>query len=332
MKKQNQPLISVIVPVYNVEHYLNKCIKSLVSQTYSNLEIIFINDGSTDQSLVILEQWKKRDSRIKLVNQVNQGLSSARNTGIRNSSGEYLTFVDSDDYVTNDYVEYMFNLLKKHNFKSPLAICSLMDVYSDSNKCQNMGNGNTITLSGKDCIKKMCYHDLVDTCAYAKLGKRELYNDHFFPEEMLFEDIGSTYKLFLQSNTVECGFEPKYFYVIKRNSIVTSSFNSKKLDLLTMTDKMAADVKNQFPDLKNAVLRRQVYARFSTLNQTLNENKNNNNIKKIQIKLISYINKYKNSILKDPNIPRRDRAAYIMLSLGLQFYKISWNIYLKIKK
>ena len=99
-----------------------------------------------------------------------------------------------------------------------------------------------------------------------------------------------------------------------------------------MTDKMAADVKNQFPDLKNAVLRRQVYARFSTLNQTLNENKNNNNIKKIQIKLISYINKYKNSILKDPSIPRRDRAAYIMLSLGLQFYKISWNIYLKIKK
>ena len=215
METQNQPLISVIVPVYNVEHYLSKCIKSIITQTYNNLEIIFINDGSTDQSLKLLNQWKKKDNRIKVINQNNQGLSKARNTGIQISSGKYLTFIDSDDFVTKDYVEYLFNLLKRHNFSSPLAICSLMNVYSNSNKYQNMGNGNIITLSGKECIKKMCYHDLVDTCAYGKLGKRELYNDHFFPENMLFEDIGSTYKLFLQSKTVECGFEPKYFYVIK---------------------------------------------------------------------------------------------------------------------
>lgn len=330
METQNQPLISVIVPVYNVEHYLSKCIKSIITQTYNNLEIIFINDGSTDQSLKLLNQWKKKDNRIKVINQNNQGLSKARNTGIQISSGKYLTFIDSDDFVTKDYVEYLFNLLKRHNFSSPLAICSLMNIYSNSNKYQNMGNGNIITLSGKECIKKMCYHDLVDTCAYGKLGKRELYNDHFFPENMLFEDIGSTYKLFLQSKTVECGFEPKYFYVIKSNSIVTSSFNLKKLDLLTMTDKMAKNVKNQFPDLKNAVLRRQVYARFSTLNQTLNEK--NNNIKEIQNKLIDYIKQNKDSILKDPNIPKRDRIAYKMLSLGLGFYKISWNIYVKLKK
>lgn len=328
MVKDNKPLITVVVPIYNVEDYLDRCLQSIVNQTYDNLEVILVNDGSTDSSEMIAVKWAKRDRRIKLITQENQGLSAARNKGIQKARGEYLTFIDSDDYITRDYVNYLYQLLAKNDFQSSLALCSLMNVYSNSGKQKNMGNSEEITLTGKQCLEKMCYHDLVDTCAYAKLGKRELYNDKFFPEGKLFEDIGSTYKLFEECSTVECGFKPKYYYVIRNNSIVTGKFNNRKLDLLEMTDQMAISVNQKFPDLRRATLRRQVYARFSTLNQTLGEK----GIRKVQKSLINYLTIHRKAIFQDNKAPRRDKIAYLMLSLGLPFYRFSFGIYLKLKK
>lgn len=170
------PLISVIVPVYNVAPYLHRCIDSLINQTYQNIELIFIDDGSTDDSAKILADYKQRDSRITVFHQENGGLSNARNAGIVGSKGAFITFVDSDDYVSSDYISYLLGLLKKNNFKSKLAICSLMNVFTKTNTEKDNGNGQEIVLTGKECIEKMCYQDLVDTCAYAKLGARELYD------------------------------------------------------------------------------------------------------------------------------------------------------------
>lgn len=327
MSTNTLPLISVIIPIYNVGEYLECCLNTIVNQTYKNLEIILINDGSTDNSLEIIKKWEKRDKRIISVNQANGGLSNARNTGIKVSHGDYLTFVDSDDFVSKDYIEYLYSLLKSDNFQSSLSMCSLMNVSGKNGKKRNMGNGQEVKLTGKECIKKMCYHNLVDTCAYAKLGKRELYDNEFFPEGKLFEDIGSTYKLFEKCSYIICGFKAKYFYMIRPNSIVTGKFNPSKLDLLEMTDKMASSVNKLYPDLKKATLRRQVYARFSTLNQTLGEK----NIKDIQDQLISYIKKNKKNVLSDPLTPKRDRIAYHCLSFGISFYRLTWNIYMKLK-
>ena len=117
----NKPKISVIVPVYNVDRYLEICIDSLINQTYDNLEIILINDGSTDDSKLICEKYLKLDKRIKLINQKNKGVSSARNNGIRNSSGEYIVFVDSDDWVDLDYFERLYNAAKKYDSDIALA-------------------------------------------------------------------------------------------------------------------------------------------------------------------------------------------------------------------
>lgn len=328
MKNKKDPLITVIVPIYNVETYLSRCLKSISTQTYTNIEIILVNDGSTDHSLRIAQKWAANDNRIILIDQSNKGLSEARNTGIKNSSGEYLTFIDSDDYITPDYIEYLYGLLKRDNFRSKLSICSLMNVFPETEHQENMGNGKELILTGRQCIQKMCYHDLVDTCAYAKLGKRDLYTDNFFPKGKLFEDIGSTYKLFEQCDRVACGFVPKYYYVIRKGSIVTGSFNKRKLELLEMTDKMANDVNSKYPELKHATLRRQVYARFSTLNQTLGER----SLRSTQRDLINFINLHKSEVLNDPLSPKRDRIAYKLLSLGLPLYKFAWGSYLKIKK
>lgn len=323
----NNPLISVIVPVYNVERYLNKCLQSIIHQSYDNLEIILIDDGSTDNSGKIIDEYGKRDSRIKIVHQENGGLSKARNAGLNMMRGDYVTFIDSDDFVTLDYVSYLFRLIENTRFQAKLSLCSLMNHYSRTNKDINCGNGLEKVISGKKCIEMMCYHDLVDTCAYAKLAKRELYDTVRFPNGKLFEDIGTTYQLFLQCDKVACGFKAKYYYNIRSNSIVTSKFSESKLELLEMTDQMAGEVKDIYPELSNSVLRRQVYARFSTLNQTLDTP----NVSHIQQRLIKFIQGHKRNVLNDPKTPKRDHVAYALLSLGLPFYKIGWHLYEKLK-
>lgn len=325
------PLVSVIIPIYNVEKYLGKCLDSVINQDYKNIEIILINDGATDNSLNIAIDYQKKDKRIKVFSQKNQGLSAARNTGLDKAVGDYITFIDSDDYVSKDYVSYMFNLLKKNNFRSSLAIASLMDVFEKSGKQINTGNNQEYSWSGKKCIEKMCYHDLVDTCAYAKLGTKELYKDFRFPVGKVFEDIGSTYQLFEKSKIVECGFKPIYFYNIRKNSITTDRFNERKLDLLEMTDKMASCVESKYPDLHDAVLRRQVYARFSTLNQTLHT-KSSPKIKLLRRELIDFIKKNKKNILSNSATPKRDHLAYKTLELGFPIYKLSWMVYSKLNK
>lgn len=319
------PLITIIVPIYGTERYLIRCLDSIVNQRYQNLEVILVDDGTPDNAGKIADTYAKNDKRFHVIHQSNGGLSDARNRGLAKMTGEYVTFIDSDDYVSPDYVSFMYNLLAKDHFHSKLAMCSLMDVYDSTGRQLDCGDGSERVLSGKQCIEMMCYHDLVDTAAYAKLGHRSLYKDFQFPKGKLFEDIGSTYQLFLRASRVVAGFSPKYYYVIRAGSIVTTGFNESKLDLLEMTDRMAQGVLKKYPDLRPAVLRRQVYARFSTLNQTLHDHRLAT--KKIQQQLLSYIKKYKKTVLSDPKTPKRDRLAYLMLCFGLPEYRLMWFLY-----
>lgn len=109
---KDSPLISVIVPIYNVEEYLPRCLESISNQSYKHIEIILVDDGATDSSTKIIQKYVQKDERMRAIHKTNGGLSSARNRGIQEAKGEYLTFIDADDYVANDYVEYLFNLLK----------------------------------------------------------------------------------------------------------------------------------------------------------------------------------------------------------------------------
>lgn len=322
------PLISVIIPCYNVASYLKRCLNSIKEQTYQNLEILVINDGSTDDSLKLAQSYSTDDDRFKVIDQENHGLAYTRQRGVELATGEYITFVDSDDYVTDDYVEFMYQLLADHNFRSPMALCSLENIIEKTGRKINNGNNQITSLTGKECIESMLYNGLVDTCAYAKLTKRDLYlSDKFpgFPSGHQFEDIATSYALFEQCDTVECGFVPKYFYFIREKSITTGEFTEQKLDLLAMTDRMAKGVLAQYPDLKDGVIRRQVYARFSTLNQTLGYK----NAKQYQKELVDFIKLHQQEVMNNPKTPKRDKMAYRMLALGLPFYRFAWGAYLK---
>ena len=122
MAVASTPLITVIVPIYNVENYLKKCLNSIINQQYKKLEILLIDDGSTDLSGKIADEYAVKDNRIKVVHKENGGLSDARNYGLKIMTGEYVTFIDSDDYVTEDYISYMYGLLEKTIFKASLSL------------------------------------------------------------------------------------------------------------------------------------------------------------------------------------------------------------------
>ena len=315
----NKPCISVIVPVYNVDQYLDRAVRSILKQTYRNLEIILIDDGSNDASGKICDKYKFEDKRIIVIHKKNEGLSEARNAGINIAKGEYITFVDSDDNIEADMIEYLFYLIKK--FKTSMSICSHKVIYEKSNKIRYLGNNKEELLDAEHCLLKMLYHKDVDTSAWGKLYDIKLFKNIRYPKGKLFEDIGTTYKFFIMSNFIACGYKDKYNYYVRENSIVTRKFSTKKMDLLLMTDSMGRDVIKIFPNLKQAVLRRKVYARFSTLNQLINVD----GYYKERANLIRFIKKYKWKILFDRLAPKRDKIAILLLEMGINIYKFVWN-------
>lgn len=247
--KYIKDLVSVIVPVYNVENYLIKCITSLQNQTYSNFEIIFINDGSTDHSLSILEDVKKKDNRIKIFTQNNSGLSAARNRGIDEANGEYICFVDSDDWVSEEYIMCMLNAIKKYD--ADIAICNIQYIFN-TGKIKK----RTPSIKKEKCVNKMeAFKDLFNSNGFRfhavnKLFRHELFNTKIrFPIGKIYEDMATIYKLFGNSNKI--AYVPKigYYYLQNRSgSILTSSFDDNRLYVFEILKEIKQYIdKNKYP-------------------------------------------------------------------------------------
>lgn len=315
------PCISVVIPVYNVEKYLSRCIDSVIAQHYKNLDIILVDDGSTDSSGRICDEYKAFDSRIRVFHKINGGLSDARNFGITKSKGIYITFIDSDDYVTNDYVSFLYELISNANYR--MSICSLYTYFASNQKIINQGNDSIVELSVTEALNSLCYNKLVDTCAYAKLYDIHLFDNIKFPVGKLYEDTGTVYRLIDQCDKIMCGFSPKYYYYIRDNSITNSAFSVRKLDMLDMADEMAYYILNKYPALKAAVTRKQVYARFSVLNQMLDVN--DKKYIGIRKEIIKFIKNNSFQVLCDTYAPMRDKIAIVLLNIGYHVYKLCWK-------
>ena len=310
-----KPLISVILPIYNVETFLPRCVESVMRQTYKNLEIILVDDGSPDGCPQLCDAYAKQDERIRVLHKANGGLSDARNQGALIATGKYITFVDSDDYVKDTYVEYLYRLIEK--YQTRMSLCTHTVVF-ENGKTIRYDEGGDEVLSTENCLERMLYDDVINTSAWAKLYETEMVRQFPYPVGKLFEDIATTYKFFMACGSIACGYESQYFYMLRSSSIVYQQFNPKKLELLEMTDCMADDVRKQYPQLERAVERRQLYARFSTLNQ-LQDVKGHKAEKKM---LIDYIKRHKGCVVGNSRAPKRDKLAIAALSLGYPVYRM----------
>lgn len=247
--------MSVIVPVYKVEPYLDKCIGSIVNQTYQNLEIILVDDGSPDRCPQICDQWAARDSRIKVIHKENGGLSDARNAGLDICTGAYVVFVDSDDYVDREYVSYLYELVTKN--RADLAICAFR--YEKDNGAQIdsvVSDGEIYVMDQCRALKEMCDSRLFSNSACAKIYPRTFFDSIRFPVGHIYEDLAVAYKLFLKAQTVVFGQRALYHYIRNEASITKSTFSWKQLDAVTYGEEMCAEIRKQWPELFAATQKR----------------------------------------------------------------------------
>nr|WP_292162502.1 glycosyltransferase family 2 protein [Butyrivibrio sp.] len=222
-------LVSIIVPVFNVEKYIEKCLISLCEQTYKNIEIIIIDDGSIDQSISVCEEYQKKDNRIKIIHQENKGLSAARNKGIENAKGEYISFIDSDDFVSKHFIEYMLKGLTDEN--CDITCCEAINFFDESEekveKCINGYSHYTAAVyNAQNLIPDIYYQKRYLMGAQLKVYKKKVVKDIKFPEGKLFEDVATTHVFFQNANNI-CFLKEKLYAYRNRNASILRSFSSK---------------------------------------------------------------------------------------------------------
>ena len=304
VSRENE-LISIVVPIYKVENYLEKCIISILNQSYKNFELLLIDDGSPDLCPKICDDYKNKDKRIKVFHKENGGLSDARNYGIEKAKGSLITFIDSDDYIDRDYIEYLYNLKKKFGVK--ISTCG-HNICFDK-KIIKKTSLRTEKVSLEVALYDILYDKEIDICSWGKL----------------YEDTATTYLLFEKCDYIGVGNECKYNYVMRKDSITTNSFNLKKMQLIDMTQIMCDYIYDKYPSLKCACTRRLMWSYLSTYTKIVHTPKNQYKNEKNKIK--KFISSNRKNVLNDNNISKRDKVSLIIYPFGDLFFKISWKIY-----
>ena len=308
-----EQLVTIIVPVYNIEKYLERCVESLINQKYSNLEIILVDDGSTDNSAAICDHYMHKDARIKVIHKVNGGLSDARNAALEVAKGDYIALVDGDDYVSRYYISNLVSALEVA--KADMSMSWFENVLEDrspSNTPSEVNASEIMIIDAHDCVKRLLYQDYVETSACGKLYKKDLFLGLKYPVGKLYEDILVTYETIHRSKKIALIKNIDYYYFQRRNSIQYQGFTINKLDAVKHIKMLELKVSKDYPDLTKAAACRV----FSVVSNIYFQVENSNEYKDIKSQLWSMIKQYRNIILKDKSARKKARAGALLSYLG----------------
>ena len=242
-------LVSVIVPVYNVEDYLGRCVDSILTQTYSNLEVILVDDGATDASGSICDRYAQIDARVKVIHKENGGLSSARNAGIDMATGDWLEFVDSDDWLEPDAVESMLHLAQNHQVE--LVVGGRWDVSAKTGK-RKKGLCPVVqeVISGEELVSRIFRWNNCDSSACDKLFARRLFQQVRFPDGVICEDVPVMYKIVLDAGRAAVLNKPIYNYFHRSGSITYTGISEKTFHFSRHTAQILPWIQANFPSLE----------------------------------------------------------------------------------
>lgn len=257
---QSCKLISVIVPIYKVEKYLDNCVKSIQNQTYKSLEIILVDDGSPDSCPELCDRFAEVDERIKVIHKVNGGLSDARNTGINVATGDYITFVDSDDFLLEDMIETLYCLSEKYN--ADFVMCKKMDCGDDDilgTIVPPSDSSNIKVFEGREKMAAYLKTNQIETTAWKKLYKRYLLDDLRFPKGKLHEDAFTTYKLVDIANKIVVTNKVGYVYRNNPQSIMNSGFSLKRLHSIEAKQEQLKFIEEKYPELRKFACAEVIY-------------------------------------------------------------------------
>ncbi len=318
-------LISVIVPVYNVEKYLRKCIDSILSQTYTNLEIILVDDGSVDNSGRICDEYKEKDSRIVVIHKENGGLSSARNAGLDMAHGEYIGFIDSDDYIGSDMYEELYKNMQDNN--ADLSICGILDLYQGIESKRN--TPDTKVMLTAEAIKLMLLTRLtVSFCN--KLFKRELFKDTRFPTGKIVEDAFLITEILLKCDIVAFSSEEKYYYVHRENSITTRKYHKSDDDVIEAWEKNYKLILENCPELESYAINRVCWAYLYVLDKIVYADMEKECYRTKEI--IKFIKDHIKDILNAEIFSIKKKVMVLFLFVSLHLYKCCIKYSLNVKR
>lgn len=312
----SEPLISVVVPVYNVKSYLTECIESIFNQTYRNLEIIIVDDGSKDGSGELCDELARRDSRSVVIHKANGGLSDARNAGVARAGGSYVAFVDSDDYVSPVFVEALYRGV----FETGCRMCAVPfgHVFSDGEPAgliQSLDDRRlgAVGVQTELQAQRSLLYQAFDTGAPWRLYERDILGDTPFPEGLYYEDLASVYRFVRRAGSVATlATNELYAYRARSTSIIRKTYTPLKMrSVVTVTRALHADICAWYPELGAAVAsrcfsaNRMVFAQIPPAERADRE------------AVWGELTRYRGEVLRDGDARRRERLAAAIACMGM---------------
>lgn len=322
MHQNQRPLISVIIPVYKVEPYLEHCVRTVREQSYRHLEIILVDDGSPDCCGSMCDAYARQDERIRVIHQANAGLSAARNAGLAVARGELVAFVDSDDYVSSEYISCLYQL--RERFGADIAVCGFFDVRGERITPWRSPVGEPFAMDAVSAVQNMLYTHDFDASAWGKLFPRSLFDTVRFPVGKLYEEVETTWRLLLMVQRVAVTREPLYAYVKHEDSIVSGRFSERSLDMLEACQRIYAYAATENPALLPSATRKLVYGCFYLLKTLGKEDRSHPEVVR---SLYAILRKHRFTVLRDPRAPKRDKAAILISLLGQRAFRFGWALY-----
>lgn len=314
-----KPLVSVIVPVYNVEDYVRECVDSILNQSYADLEVILVDDGSTDSSGAICDEYKNRDSRVTVLHKENGGLSDARNHGLAHAHGDWVSFIDSDDWVSPIFIEALLDAALDTG--CPIAAVPFGDPFQDGKECTLVGSLNDVPrphIFDSHEVQRLMLYQQLDNGATWRLYQRNTLGVDPFPKGLYYEDLASVYKIIHRVDriaVVDC--RRLYAYRMRRTSIIRQNYRHLKGESArTVAGQLYRDVTTWYPDLARAAssrcfsLCRMVFAQIPDGRKATQEERND---RAFLWGILAY---HRHTVLHDPYARKRERLAALIACMG----------------
>lgn len=309
------PLVSVIVPIYKVEPYLRACVDSILNQTYPNVEVILVDDGSPDDCPAICDEYAANNVSVSVLHQCNGGLSAARNNGLALSQGEYVTFVDSDDWLSPTMVERCMQLINMHDADACGVI--FMRSYADHNVPNPCYSLEPECYTSKEALGRYLFNTNMTVCVCGKVWKRSLWDTIRCPTGILHEDQYTTYRLLDRATKVVFDPEPLYFYRQRVGSIGHSTFSARSYDLLKGIDAQYSFISRKYPDIEKSIGTACSFWYAVFVNMMIRSDYRD---ARAAIRCKEFVRQHIQSILQTPYLSPIRKVQLLLFSLSLKLY------------
>ncbi|MBR3016467.1 MAG: glycosyltransferase family 2 protein [Clostridia bacterium] len=322
----NCPLISIIVPIYKVEKYLKRCIDTILAQTYQNFELILVDDGSPDSCGAICDEYAEKDSRIRVIHQANQGQAAARNHAAKTAKGEFIVFVDSDDFVEPDCLEYLLALQKKYG--TDMAIGGSGYVYEGAEPPIRPSDNKDESMDACKALVRMNYNRGCGATPWAKLYKKELILNHPFPEGQIYEDLAVLYQIVGDCSLVAIGNRKIYYWVQRAGSTMRMEFDERQMAGMDAAAAQIEYVKTRYPQALSSALYRHTAKAVELIAVCFNSGGS----KDVFLRLRRLMNQHANEVLRDKRAKKTMKLRIIAVKLGYYPAKIVFHMHENAKR